>query len=265
MHWNPHLPARRGIPRSPIRHQEPGLQTFPEGTGEFWPRPTEIGKLKGALRRRRCASLTDPESWNSRFRSLHQAPHIGDRWLQRGGEERARGGGSSPRSSSPSLNWPLSLIRGCRSSSGCTEELIGAGLGAGAAVEGAWPRGGGRGTPGPGGLRRSLPGAGSMAPGLQIPRGEADRDGDTSPKCQGPRARRESFTPTAVSGRSAASSACGGGWGRRCRRCAPPPGAGVGGRDPPRGAEPGHRDQCTQAGGEGGPRTVQTRGSRGNC
>lgn len=53
-----------------------------------------------------------------------------------------------------------------------------------------------------------------MAPGLQIPRGEADHDGDKSPKCQGPRAPRESFTPTAVSGRSAASSASGGGWGR---------------------------------------------------
>lgn len=156
----------------------------------------------------------DPERWNSRFRCLHQAQHIGDRCLQRGGEEGARGGGSSPRSSNPSLNWPLSLIRGCLSSSGCAEELGGAGLGAGAAVEGAWPRGGGRGTPGPGGLRRSLPGAGSMAPGLQIPRGEADHDGDRSPKCQGRRARRESFTPTAVSGKSAASSACGGGWGR---------------------------------------------------
>lgn len=89
---------------------------------------------------------------------------------------------SKPRSSNPSLNWPLSLIRGCLSSSDCTEELIGAGLGAGAAVEGAWPRGGGRGTPGPGGLRRSLPRAGSMAPGLQIPRGEADHDGDTKSK-----------------------------------------------------------------------------------
>lgn len=173
-----------------------------------------------------------------------------------------RGGGSSPRSSKPSLNWPLSLIRGCGSSSGGAEELSGAGLGAGAAAEGAWPRGGGRGTPGPGGLRRSLPGAGSMAPELQIPRGEADHDGDTKsgvPGTEGGR-ERESFTPTAVSGRSARQLSVWRRLGPRCRRCAPPPGAGAGGRDPPRGAEPGPRDRCTQAGGEGGPGTVQTRG-----
>lgn len=58
--------------------------------------------------------------------------------------------------------------------------------------------------------RGPLHGAGAADP----PRGEADHDGDTGPKCQGPRARRKSFTRTAVSGRSAASSACGGGWGR---------------------------------------------------
>lgn len=53
-----------------------------------------------------------------------------------------------------------------------------------------------------------------MKPGLQIPLGEVDRDRDTSPKCQEPRARKESFTRAAVSGTSAASSASGGGWGR---------------------------------------------------
>lgn len=49
----------------------------------------------------------------------------------------------------------------------------------------------------------------------------------------------------------------------RCRCCAPPPRAGAGDREPPRGAEPGHRDRYTKAGGEGGPGTGQACGSRG--
>lgn len=196
MHWNPHTPSTESNPLVPYKTPRTGSANFSRGhRRRLAQAPAGIAQLKGALGRRRCLTLTDPERWNSRFRSLHQAPHRGDRWLQRGGEEGARGGGSSPRSSNPSLNWPLSLIRGCRSSSGCTEELSGAGLGAGAPAEGAWPRGGGRGTPGPGGLRRSLPGAGSMAPGLQIPRGEADHDGDTSPKCQGRRGAERELHP----------------------------------------------------------------------
>lgn len=80
--------------------------------------------------------------------------------------EGARGGARSPRSSSPSLNWPLSLIRSCRSSSDCGGSRAGelSGPGPGAAAKGARPRGGG-GTAGPGALRRSLPAAGSMARG----------------------------------------------------------------------------------------------------
>lgn len=42
-----------------------------------------------------------------------------------------------------------------------------------------------------------------MAPGLQIPRGEADRDGDTKSGVPGTEGGRESFTRTAASGRSA--------------------------------------------------------------
>lgn len=78
----------------------------------------------------------------------------------------ALGGARSPRSSSPSLNWPLSLIRGCRSSSGCCGSRAGllSWPGLGAATKGVGPRGGG-GTAGPEGLRRSLPEAGSMARG----------------------------------------------------------------------------------------------------
>ena len=78
--------------------------------------------------------------------------------------EGARGGARSPRSSSPSLNWPLSLIRSCRSSSGCGGSRAGELSGPEAVAKGAWPLGGG-GTAGPGVLRRSLPAAVSMARG----------------------------------------------------------------------------------------------------
>lgn len=72
------------------------------------------------------------------------------------------GGARSPRSSRPSLNWPLWLIRSCCPSSGCSGSCAGELSGPGVAAKGAWPRGGG-GTAGPGGLRCSLPAAGSMA------------------------------------------------------------------------------------------------------
>lgn len=81
------------------------------------------------------------------------------------GQEPGRGQGPaarSPRSSRPSLNWPLWLIRNCCPSSGCGGSRAGGLSGPGAAAKGAWPRVRG-GATGPGGLRRSLPAAVSMA------------------------------------------------------------------------------------------------------
>lgn len=58
MHWNPHLPAPRGILWSPIKHQEHGLQTFPAGTGEGWPRHPRGSE---AERGSQEAPLPDPQ------------------------------------------------------------------------------------------------------------------------------------------------------------------------------------------------------------
>lgn len=59
-----------------------------------------------------------PASRERRARSSGSAPRLASPRLAGGPGERGRAGVRSPRSSSPSLNWPLSLIRSCRSSSG---------------------------------------------------------------------------------------------------------------------------------------------------
>lgn len=190
------------------------------------------------------------------------APHRTGRPGKGAAPGRLPGGVRSPRSSSPSLNWPLSLIRSCRSSSGLGGSRAGllCGPGPGAAAKGAWPRGG-AGTAGPEGLRRSLPAAGSMARGggsgrrrrtrrgLESEvRGAATRSGQRDGRTAGEGGReREGAEELRCAG-----SKLGGGveepHGSRGRRqrfgaaLSPPRsahGAGAGGRDPPRG--PGAR------------------------
>lgn len=150
-----------------------GFRGRSAGSGRWGLQPSAPGALAGKSRLR---APRQPASGGS-------SPRPPDR--EKGP---ARESALSPRSSSPSPNWPLSLIRSCRSSAGCgcsrAEELSGPGLGA-AAAEGAWPRGG-AGTAGPGELRRSLPAAGSMARAAD-PGGGDERSADSTQKCEASR------------------------------------------------------------------------------
>lgn len=269
----------KGGPRTPgsarLRKQNPPPSNFSSGrrSGLGWPggRRGPFGLAQAAAdprvpgrerlpRRRRARAVGLPPS---AFRAPRPAPGPPAR-----GQERARrraepargrgpGGARSPRSSSPSLNWPLWLIRSCRPSSGCSGSGAGELSGLGAVAKGAWPRGGGGGggTAGPGGLRRWLPAAGSMARGggsrrrrraqrrfESEPRGAAARSGRRGGGRAGAAERRcAGGWGAGAWKRRARRAAGGGGWGRGVAAALRPPGAGAGGRDPPRGPGAGAR------------------------
>lgn len=191
------------------------LRASPEAAGSRVRRrrrPREVGLQLAALRAPAGKSLRRARrSWErGAAGSSPRRPGPG----KGKGPRRGRGPGSarSPRSSSPSLNWPLWLIRSCCPSSGCGGSPAGGLSGPGAAAKGAWPRGRG-GTAGPAVLRRSLPAAVSMARGGGCRRRRRERRGLESEVrgAAAPSARRD--------GRAARRGRAGGRGEWRCAGC----------------------------------------------
>lgn len=210
----PTSPSTERNPWSPVRHQNPVYKLFPRapekaGLSTRRDRKTERGS--------REAPLPDPHESRKVEQSLPLfAPSSAYRGQVASEGRRGRSAGRWQLTSvfqpvaeltalaDPWLSFLIRLHRGAHRS------RAGGGGGGRGRVAPRWrPRDSGSRGAAALAAQSRLHGA-----GLQIPRGEADHDGDKSPKCQGPRAPRESFNPTAVSGRSAASSASGGGWGR---------------------------------------------------